>query len=285
MRVDAQTLRPDPAAGQRPVRVRARIHQPVPVRWAAAEVTTLVAGLHGHRGTDSDPGAGDLPLRQDPEQHHQLLMPGQARVDRPTQLRHPQRHPEMLEQRRHHRELIAIERALTRANDHRIKAAARIRQRRNKPGRLRATRPRQHPAVPDIEELDHNPAMPRCDRLGAQQLPRPRRPRILMILRRHPAIEREPQPRPPPLPQPGLAVCASPPRQHTTPANPVVHPHGHVAWHCHRRGPPNTPASRAYSSLTTHQVRQVSFTEVLGSGSAPCLAGHILPTPVAGDEQ
>ncbi len=59
---------------------------------------------------------------------------------------------------------------------------------------LRAARPRQGPAVPDVEELCYHPPVPGHQRGGLVPLPRPRGDRILPVLSRHPPVEREPEP-------------------------------------------------------------------------------------------
>ncbi|MGW7370001.1 hypothetical protein ACWGI8_42910, partial [Streptomyces sp. NPDC054841] len=55
-----------------------------------------VAGLHGHRGAGADPGAGDLPLGQDAQQDHQLLLPDTPRIRKASPQRATTRfaHPE-----------------------------------------------------------------------------------------------------------------------------------------------------------------------------------------------
>ncbi|WP_228718515.1 hypothetical protein [Kitasatospora acidiphila] len=45
----------------------------------------------------------------------------------------------------------------------------------------------------DVEELGHDPAVTGYQDPGLQELPRPRRDRILVILGRDPPVEREPQ--------------------------------------------------------------------------------------------
>ena len=59
---------------------------------------------------------------------------------------------------------------------------------------LPAARPRQGPAVPDVEELGYDPPVPGHQRGGLVPLPRPRGDRILPVLSRHPPVEREPEP-------------------------------------------------------------------------------------------
>jgi len=59
----------------------------------------------------------------------------------------------MLEQRGHQGVLAAVERPLVLADHDRVEAAVRVGHRRQQRGGLRAAGPRQHPALPGIEEL------------------------------------------------------------------------------------------------------------------------------------
>jgi hypothetical protein len=61
-------------------------------------------------------------------------------------------------------------------------------------GGLRAACPRHRPAFPHIEQLRHDHPVPPHQRLGLLALPRPRRHRILPVLRRHPPVKQEPEP-------------------------------------------------------------------------------------------
>ena len=58
---------------------------------------------------------------------------------------------------------------------------------------LRAPRPRQRPGLPRVEELRHDHPDPGNKHHRLLQLPRPRRHRILPVLRGHPPVKREPQ--------------------------------------------------------------------------------------------
>ncbi|WP_067044581.1 hypothetical protein [Streptomyces sp. FXJ1.172] len=97
--------------------MRTGIDEAVTVRRATAEISTLVACLHGHRGPHPDPGAGDLPLGQDAEHDHQLFLPADPRVDGSTQFRHPHLDAVVVEERSHGRELVAVEGPFTGADD------------------------------------------------------------------------------------------------------------------------------------------------------------------------
>lgn len=157
------------------VRVGAGVGQPVPVRWPTAEVAALLAGLGGHRGADPDPGPGYLPLGLDPQRQHRSLLPLAGEVDRPAGLRHPQLDAVVLEQRSHQRILAAVKRPLILLlPDHdRVKAPVGVGHRREQRGGLRAARPRQHPALPGIEELRRDLTVPGHQPLRLVQLPRP----------------------------------------------------------------------------------------------------------------
>jgi hypothetical protein len=156
----------------------------------------LVTSLGGHRAADPDLRAGDLPLGLHPQRQHQLLITLGGEIDPPAGLGHPQLHAVMLEQRGHEGVLAAVESPLVLADHDRVERTIRVGQRRQQRRRLRAPRPRQHPAPAHIEELRHDPPKTRHQRLGLTPLPRPRGDRILMIFGRHPPIEREPQPAP-----------------------------------------------------------------------------------------
>ena len=64
---------------------------------------------------------------------------------------------------------------------------ARIRKQGYQRRRLRAGPRRHRPALPLVEELRHNMAVPPDRRLGLLPLPRPRRHRVLQVLRSTPA--------------------------------------------------------------------------------------------------
>ncbi len=170
------------------------VSQPVPVRRAAAQVTALLPGLRRYLGTHPDPGPRDLPLGLHPQHQHGLLVVLSAEVDTAADLRGPQLDAIVLKQRRHRRILTPVEGPLVFPDHDRLPAPVRISQPGHKSRRLRAARPRQGPAVPDIEELGHDPPMPGHQRSGLVPLPRPRRDRILPVLSRHPPVESEPQP-------------------------------------------------------------------------------------------
>ena len=177
-----------------PCRVRSGISQPVPVRRAAAQVPALLPGLGSHRGADPDPGPGDLPLGRQAQHQHRLLVILSAPVNPPAHLRHPQLDTVMLEQRGHRRVLAAVERPLVLPDHDRVPPPVRVSELSDQRGGPRAVPPRQAAAVPGVEELRHDLTVPGHQHPGLLPLPRPRRHRILPVLRRHPPVKREPQP-------------------------------------------------------------------------------------------
>jgi hypothetical protein len=88
----------------------------------------------------------------------------------------------MLEQRCHQRVLAAVERPLVLADHDRVEPAVRVGHRSQQGGGLRAARPRQHPALPGVEELRGDPPVPGHQRRRLAELPRSRGDRVLVIL-------------------------------------------------------------------------------------------------------
>ena len=123
----------------------------------------------------------------------------------------------MLEQRRHQRVLVPVERPLVLPDHDRVPPAARIGQRRHQDGGLCPPRPRQRPALPRIEELGHDHPVPADQHDSLLQLPCPRRHRVLPVFGRHPAVERKPQASPAAHPCPA-ANALRPLRQHISSA-------------------------------------------------------------------
>ena len=157
LRVGLQLVRAPSPGGVRLVRVRPRVAQAVPVRRAAAQVPALLPGLGGHRGPHPDARPGHLPLRRQPQPGHRLLVVLGGEVDPPARLRHPQLDAVVLQQRRDHRVLAAVERPLVLADHDRVPLPARVSQRRDDGGGLRTAAPRHRPALPHIAELRHDP--------------------------------------------------------------------------------------------------------------------------------
>ena len=69
----------------------------------------------------------------------------------------------------------------------------RVRQQGDQRGGFRTPAPRHSAALPGVEELRHDHPMAPDQRLRLLPLPRPRRHRVLPVLRRHPPVEHEPQ--------------------------------------------------------------------------------------------
>jgi hypothetical protein len=135
-------------------------------------------------------------------------------VHPPADFGHPQRDAVVLEQRRHQRVLVPVERPLVLPDHDRVPPAVRVRELGDQRGGLRAPGPRQRPGLPRIEELRHYRAVSRGQHDGLSQLPGPRRHRILPVLRRHPPVEREPHAPPALHPSPALAQALRPGHQH-----------------------------------------------------------------------
>jgi hypothetical protein len=136
-------------------------------------------------------------------------------------LGHPQPDAVMLKQRRHRRILATVKGPLILPGDNRIPALVRIGERSDQGRGLRPARPRQRAALPGIEELRHDLAVPGHQRAGLGPLPRQGCHRILMIFGGHPAVEREPQPTTPP-------TASSHPRSLQTPHKYSHHGHKHT---------------------------------------------------------
>jgi hypothetical protein len=254
-RVRLKTMRPSPPRSVRLVRVRPRITEPVPVRRAAAQVTALLPGLGGHRGADPDPRPGDLPLGRQSQREHRLLVVLGVPVDPPADFRRPKLYAVVLEQRRHQRVLVRVERPLVLPDHDRVPPAVRVRELCDQRGGLRAPRPWQGPALSRVEELRRDNAAPGYEHYRLLQLPGPRRHRILPILRRDPPVEREPQASPAAHPGPVAAQGLCPGCQHVP-----AWPQAACREHPHRR--------RAHSRPPQAHIRKATAFSIIG-GSVP----------------
>jgi hypothetical protein len=96
-----------------------------------------------------------------------------VKVDPAADLGGPQLYAVVLEQRRHRGVLAAVEGPLVFADHDRLPPALGVRQGGDQGGGLRAARPGQRAALPDVEELRHDPPVPGHQRAGLGQLPRP----------------------------------------------------------------------------------------------------------------
>jgi hypothetical protein len=77
----------------------------------------------------------------------------------------------MAKQRCHRCILVAVECPLVLADHDRVEVPAWISHRRQQRSSLRAARPRQHPALPHIEILGHDPPIPGNQRTRLVPLP------------------------------------------------------------------------------------------------------------------
>jgi hypothetical protein len=172
-------------------------------------------------------------------------------VHPPADLRHPQRDPVMLEQRRHRREPVPVERPLMLPDHDRVPPALRILQRSHQRSGLRPPRPRQLPGLPDIEKLRHDHPVPRSQHHRLLQLPRPRRHRILPVLGRDPPVKHEPQT--PPATNLHPAAPPGPRRQRA--GRRLLHPRSRDARSARRR---NQRAPRPGSPPSTRPIRRLA---------------------------
>jgi hypothetical protein len=211
--VRLKPVRPPPPRRVHLVRVRPRVTEPVSVWRAAAEIPALLPGLRGHRGAHPDPGTGDLPLGRQAQGEHGLLVVLGVPVDPAADLRHPQADAVVLEQRRHRRVLAAVERPLVLPDHDRCPPAIGVGELRDQGGGLRAARPRQHPALPRVEELRRDHPAPGHEHYRLLQLPGPRRLGVLPVLGRDPPVEREPYAPSAPHPAPAAGQALRPRRQ------------------------------------------------------------------------
>jgi len=113
--------------------------------------------------------------RRQPQHGHRLLVMLGGVVHPAACLGQPQLHAVVLEQRGHRGVLGAVERPLVLADHDRVPAPARVRERGGQGSGLRAERPRQHPALADVEELRHDGPCPRtrasaCSRCRARDV-------------------------------------------------------------------------------------------------------------------
>nr|WP_246198868.1 hypothetical protein [Actinomadura syzygii] len=154
------------------VGVRAGVDQPVPVRGASADVPVGGLGHRGHGGADPGLDPGPLALADGPERRHDHVVGLVGRVDRPADLRHPQRHAVMLEQREGVAELVTVERPLWLTDDHRVKPSVWVGQFLQQAAGFGAPGRWDGPGLVDVEELGDDHATARGDELlGTGVLP------------------------------------------------------------------------------------------------------------------
>ncbi|HEY3907198.1 MAG TPA: hypothetical protein VGM14_25055 [Streptosporangiaceae bacterium] len=108
------------------VRMRADVNKLVAVRRASAQETALDLSLSCHRGADPDLDAIAFAFGDAAEDGHDQVVRFVVRVDRASNLGHPQLHAVVGEQREGVAELVAVERPLRLADNHCFKATVRV---------------------------------------------------------------------------------------------------------------------------------------------------------------
>ena len=135
------------------VGVRADVDQPVTVGRPAAEEAAFELSLRGHRRSDADLDPVPLAFGDAAEHGHDQVVGLVLGVDGTADLRHPHRHPVMLEQREGVAELIAVERPLRLPHHNGIESSVWVRQCRQQGAGLRPTLGRDRARLVDVEEL------------------------------------------------------------------------------------------------------------------------------------
>jgi len=123
--------------------VLAAVHDAVPVGWPAAEEPALHDRLGTHGGPHPDPDAGTFAFAHPAEDRHHQVVRFAVRVDRATDLRHPELDAVVDEQRERQPVLVAVEGALRLADHHGVEAAVGVLERREQKGGCRPAFPRQ----------------------------------------------------------------------------------------------------------------------------------------------
>jgi hypothetical protein len=116
-------MQPPAKGGLGGVGMEAGVDQPVAVGWPAAQEAPLGGGLGAHRRPHPGLDPGALAFGHAAKQGHDQVVGFRARVDPPADLRHPQLHPVVGEDREGEAELVAVEGALRLADHHRGESA------------------------------------------------------------------------------------------------------------------------------------------------------------------
>ncbi|GAU71211.1 putative ATPase [Streptomyces sp. NBRC 110611] len=106
--------------------MRTGVYQPVSIRGTPAQEPPFSGSQRLHRRTHSDFDAITLGFGCATVDGHQQVMRVRTRVDRASDLGHPERHPIMLEEWEDQAELIPIEHTLRFADDDSVKTTVRI---------------------------------------------------------------------------------------------------------------------------------------------------------------
>jgi hypothetical protein len=185
-------VQPRAGRGFRGVEVRAGVCDPVPVGRSPAQIATLQLDLGTHRGPHPDLDPVPLPPAHAAEDGHDEVVRLVVRVDRPADLRHPQRNAEVDEDGERAPELVAVEGALRLPDDQGIEPALRITQCLQELVGARASLPERGATVADVEIRGDDFTAGRLHEcLGAGELPVPGRFGILQALGGTASGERE----------------------------------------------------------------------------------------------
>jgi hypothetical protein len=190
-RIRIQPLPPPSPGSMRPVRMRTRIDQPIPIRLPTAQKPALLDRLHHHRRQRPMPRPHYLPLRLRRQHLHQRAMQRIIQTHRSTRLRQPHLDPSLLQNTRDMLKLAVGECPLELAHHHRIERPISRSRPLQERRRLRTPLPSHPPRTAHIEELRSDRPAPRDQRRGHLPLPRARRGGILKLRRRCPPIECE----------------------------------------------------------------------------------------------
>ncbi len=172
--------------------MRTSIDEPIAVRRPTAKEASLDLRLRGHGRTDADLDPAALALAHPAEDRHDQVVSLGLRVDGTTDLGHPQLNAIVREDRESQAVLVPVERPLRLADNDSVEPATSVPELHQQGVRLRAALPRNRTRLANVEELGDDLAVPISQRLCARTLPVPRRLGVLLVLRRHPPVEREP---------------------------------------------------------------------------------------------
>ncbi|WUO28173.1 hypothetical protein OHT21_07740 [Streptomyces sp. NBC_00286] len=153
------------------VRVGSDVGEPVTVGRSPAQVASFDLGLGGHGGADPDLDPVAFPLAHAAEDRHHQVVGFGFRIDRAADLRHPEPHSVVNEEREDQSVLVAVEGPLRFADDHRVEAAVRLLQCFEERRGSGPTLPWDRAGLADVEVLGDDDAVRLDQCLGAGELP------------------------------------------------------------------------------------------------------------------